>query len=260
MRAVTTILFLIIFIASCRQQNKKVSRFDNISKSDTTCLKELEKAKKDFNKGKLIYCNYTQFPRLRCENEMAQLLKKYNISFENEYASDVIIEGQTDGCYCDFMQEQIETQHGKKFIDSLLYIADSIFISKNLDKTYDYSGWDKPPVFPGDKKLDPTNHSGLQAEFEKLIHYPKNYVYKTETNSMAMVKIYLDLDQQGNAKADIAEFIFWNPKTKKDDFNTDVYKPFEKIIIPLIEQTKWTPAKIKSFDVKSKSEIFIYFK
>ena len=77
---------------------------------------------------------------------------------------------------------------------------------------------------------------------------------------MAMVKIYLDLDQQGNAKADIAEFIFWNPKTKKDDFNTDVYKPFEKIIIPLIEQTKWTPAKIKSFDVKSKSEIFIYFK
>ena len=104
---------LLIFIASCRQQNKKVSRFDNISKSDTTCLKELEKAKKDFNKGKLIYCNYTQFPRLRCENEMAQLLKKYNISFENEYASDVIIEGQTDGCYCDFMQEQIETQHGK---------------------------------------------------------------------------------------------------------------------------------------------------
>ena len=139
MKPVTTILFLIIFIASCRQPDKKVSRFDNIPKSDTTCLKELEKAKKDFNKGKLIYCNYTQFPRLRCEKEMAQLLEKYNIPFENEYASDVIIEGQTDGCYCDYMQEQIETLHGKKFIDSLLYIADSIFISKNLDKNYSLS-------------------------------------------------------------------------------------------------------------------------
>lgn len=260
MKTVTKILFLIIFTASCRQPDKKVSQFDNIPKSDTTCLKEHEKAKKDFNKGKLIYCNYTQFPRVRCEKEMAQLLEKYNIPFKNEYASDVIIRGQTDGCYCDFMQEQIENQHGKKFIDSLLYIADSIYISKNLDKTYDYSSWDKPPVFPGDKKLDPTNHSGLQTEFEKLALYPSNYEYKTDSNSMAMVKIYLDLDEYGNAKADIAEFIFWNYKTKKDGFNTDVYKPFEKIIIPLLEQTKWTPAKIKSFDVKSKSEIFVYFK
>ena len=197
MKLVTTILFSIIFTSSCRQPDKTVSRFDNIPKSDTTCLKELEKAKKDFNKGNLIYCNYTQFPRLRCEKEMAQLLAKYNIPFENEYASDVIIKGQTDGCYCDFMQEQIEIQHGKKFIDSLLYVADSIFISKNLDKTYDYADWDKPPIFPGDKTLDGTNHSGLQTDFEKLVHYPDNYVYKTDSSSMVMVKIYLELDEHG---------------------------------------------------------------
>jgi hypothetical protein len=260
MKIVETILILAILTTSCRQSDKKVSRFDSLPKSDTTCLKELEKAKKDFKKGKLIYCNYSQFPRLRCEKEMTQLLEQYNILFNNEYASDVIIEGQTDGCYCDYMQEQIENQHGKKFIDSLLYIADSVYISNNLDKIYDYVDWDKPPVFPGDKKLDPTNHSGLQTEFEKLVRYPNNYQYKTDSNSMAMVKIYLDLDEFGNAKADIAEFIFWNFKTKKGDFNTETYKPFEKIILSLIEKTKWTPAKIKSFNIKSKSEIFIYLK
>ncbi len=184
---------------------------------------------------------------------MTQLLEKYNIHFENEYASDVIIKGQTDGCYCDFMHEQIDIQNGKKFIDSLLYVADSVYISKNLDKTYDYADWDKPvPMFPGDKTLDGANHSGLQTEFEKLVHYPDNYKYKSDTNSMAMAKIYLELDEHGSAKADIAEFIFWNNKTKKNDFNTGVYKSFEKIIIQLIEMTKWTPAKLNHLMLNQK--------
>lgn len=260
MKAVTKILVLIILIASCRQSSKKVSRFEDVSKSDATCLKELEKAKNDFRKGKLIYCNYIQFPRLRSEIEMVALLEKYNISFKNEVASDLVIEGKTDGCYCGYMQEQIESKYSKKFIDSILYIADSIYILKNLDKTYDYSDWDKPPVFPGDKELDPTNHSGLQSEFENLIAYPRNYKYKADGNSMAMIKIYLDIDEQGNASIDDHEFIFWNSKTKEEDYNKDINKAFEKIFIPLIEHTKWTPAKIKSFDVKSKSEIFIYLK
>lgn len=260
MRSIILFFFISFLFSNCLQKNKKDLKFNKNATSDITCLKERENAMLHFKNGVLTYCNYSQFPFLRCEKKMEKLLQKNTIYFVNEFASDVIIEGQREDCYCSYMKEQIEAKYGKKFIDSLLYVADSIFISKNLDKVYELEDWDKPPIFPGDKKVDRRNHSGLQAEFEKLVHYPDNYVYKTDENSLAMAKIDLDLDEKGKAKAKIAEFIFWNSKMKKDNFNYEVYKPFEKIIIQLIEQTKWAPAKIKSFNVKSKSEIFIYFK
>jgi hypothetical protein len=197
---------------------------------------------------------------LRSEKEMEELLKKNNIHFVNEFKSDIIIDGQHEDCYCSYMQKQIEKLYGDRFIDSLLFLSDSIYISKNQDQVYDYTNWDKPPVYPGDKKLDAINHSGLQRAFEKLVHYPDNYIYKTDENSLAHVKIYLDIDEYGKANAKIAEFIFWNSKINIQNYNTQIYKQVENIIIPLIEQTKWTPAKIKSFNIKSKNEIFIYLK
>jgi hypothetical protein len=260
MKNVETIL-LIILIASCGPQAKKnKSWIESINKSDTHCLAEIERAKNHFKEGRLVYCIYSMFPPLRCDDEMTEILTAHEIEFTHVMASDVEVEGKRHGCYCGYMLDQIENRQGKMFIDSLLYIADSIYISKNLDKIYDYSEWDKPPVFPGDKYLDPTNHSGLQTAFEELVRYPSNYEYRADSISMADAKIYLDIDEQGKAKVDTIEFFFWNHKTNKENFNAIIEKPFEKIIASLIEQTKWTPAKIKSFEVKSTSEIYIYFK
>ena len=257
MKAITTILVLVTLTAFYRQLDQKASRFSNISKSDTTCLKELEEAKMDLKVGLLTYCNYN----LRCEKEMKLLLKKNLIYYRNNYVSDITVDGQTDGCYCDYMLEQIKKRHGEKFIDNLLYIADSIYISKNLDKFYDYMSWDKPPVFPGDKELDPRNHSGLQSKFEKLVRYPTNYEYKATSNSTAEAYIIFCLDEFGNANVASVEFIFWNPPPPlKNNFNTNLTEPFEKIIRTLIEKTKWTPAKIKSFNIKSKNATIIYLK
>jgi hypothetical protein len=262
----TNVLFklLILVIAiSCQPSDKKAGRFDNIAKTDTTCLQELEAAKKDFKEGKLIYCSNSGFFGLRCKKEMVELLAPYNITLEYAYPVCIRFEGQTEHCYYYFMQDQIENKYGKTFIDSLLYIADSMYISKHLDDTYDYTQWDEGPLFPGDKKTDQPNlinHCGLQAEFEKLVQYPDAYEYKADSTSIAMVNVYLKVDEFGNAKAKIADFIFWNSKTKKDDFNKEVCKPFAKIILTRIEKTKWTSAKIKSFNVKSESELFISFK
>ncbi|HSY60788.1 MAG TPA: hypothetical protein VK796_02880 [Cytophaga sp.] len=255
-------MVIAISSVSCHSSDKKAGRFDNIAQTDTTCLKELEAARKDFKEGKLFYCNNAGFVGLRCENEMVELLDPYNITFKNSSPVCIRFEGQTEHCYCYCMKDQIENKYGKTFIDSLLYIADSTYISKHLDDTFDYTQWDEKPFYPGDKKSDNSNmnHSGLQADFDKLARYPDNYEYKADSTSMAMVKVHLKVDAFGNAKAEVVEFIFWNSKTKKDDFNKEVYKPFEKIILTLIEKTKWAPAKIKSFTIKSEDEIFIAFK
>lgn len=245
-------------MTSCRQAS--ISKFDNIPQNDTFCLKEVTKAKADIDKSKLVYCNFEFFPQLRCEKEMTEALKKFNITYENEVASDVIVEGYTNNCYCGYMQEQIDKKFGKKFTDSLLYISDSIYISKNLDKTYDYTSWDNAPVFPDDKDPNSLNHSGLQKAFEKQFVYSKDYKYKNSDASLAMAKVFVYIDNTGKAKVDSCEFIFWNSQTKEEDFNKSTWPSLEKTFRPIIEQTQWTPAKIKSFAIKSKNEIFVYFK
>jgi hypothetical protein len=259
MKAIPSLLVLIIITFSCKQADNKKSRIEYIiPETDTACRKEIDKAKKDFKKGELVYCNFHVL--LRCESELTELLEHYDIKFENINIRELYINGQTNNCYCDYMKEQIEDIHGPKFADSLLNIADSMYISKNLDKTYEYDAWDKPPLFPGDTTLNPTDHSGLQQEFENRISYPANYKYKADKKSMAMIKVNLFVDIHGNAKVSECQFVFWNNKTRKEDFNQEFYPEFKRILIPLIEQTKWKPAKIKSFNVSSKSQLFIYLK
>ncbi len=250
-------------MGACRDRSKK-SVEDTVHPTDTTCIKEIADAKTDIKNNKLVYCNYVGMGGgvLRGEAEMQILLKKQNIKFKNESVSDLVISNHMDNCYCEFMQEKINEKLGSNFADSLLHIADSLWIIKNRDKVFDsgsgISGWDKPVMFPGDSTYDQTNHSGLQQAFEKLVKYPKGYRVKKGKDSMAMLQLYLDIDEKGNAKVTDTQFVFFDSRTKEQDYNKEYWDYFKSIGISLVEKTIWTPAKIKSISVKSKNDIFIY--
>ena len=259
--------FLIILTLCSCGQNKHKSVEETVHPTDTACIKEILKAKTDLINHKLVFCNYVGniiWQPLRAEKEMDSLLKLHNIVYEDESSPCVIQENKNYHCYCEYMQEQINIKYGDKFTDSLLNVADSLFILKNLDKTYDNGStanrWDEPPVFPGDTSYDQTNHSGLQKEFDKLVKYPSTYRYKKGENAMAMLQFYLDIDQNGKAKITDMQYVFWDDKTKEEDYNNKHYEYLKTIAATLIENTKWTPAKIKSISVKSKNDIFVYLK
>lgn len=257
-------IFIIVLLVSC---NKKKSVYITVNPKDTACIKELQIAEVDLKNNKIVYCNYTGSPgfhALRAEKQMDSLLKIKNIEFQNESSPCVIDEKLNYHCYCDLMQEKINEKFGNKFIDSLLFKADSIYILKHLNEIY-YNGslngsWDKPALFPGDKYYDEMNHSGLQTEFERIVKYPKNYVYKTEENSMSDLSVNLIIDEKGKATIIDSYLNFWNSKTKKDNFNKEYCKYFKDIINSLIENTKWKPAQIKGINVKSKNHIIVYLK
>lgn len=260
------LLTLILTVAACNEKRKK-SVEDSVHPSDTTCIKEIAHAKTDLKNNKLVYRNYVGnivWQALRAENEMQSLLKQNGIEYQDESSPCVIQDNRNYHCYCDFMQEKINEKFGDKFIDSLLYIADSLWIMKNRDRVFDCgsesSCWDKPVMFPGDSTYDRTNHSGLQKEFDKLVKYPSDYRIKQGENSMAMFQIYLDIDENGKAKVKDTEFVIWDSRTKEEDYNKQCWNYFKSIAIPLIEKTTWKPATIKNIGVKSKNDIFIYLK
>ena len=248
-------LLLIVCMVSCRLIDKNSSRFDNVSKTDTTCLKELELAKADIKNGKLVYCHNAGnmlYRELRSEKYMISLLKKYNIDYKNIMTSDVIFEGQTQNCYGDYMEEQIKNKYGTFFLDSLLEISDSLFAFSNLD-TLHYSQCDTWPRYPNEN-LDEEFSEKTQEKFNDLVIYPKGYIKKENQEISSFVDVSFVVDKTGKT----SNIGFWFIFDHKENYKYKKY--FEEIIKPLILDTTWQPATVRKQKVTSDMNIRIELK
>ncbi|OQP59609.1 hypothetical protein A3860_36630 [Niastella vici] len=249
--------FCILAFGSCTNSDKK-SKFDNISSTDTTCIKAVKRAKEDISKGELSFCYHTGsllYEPVRCEEEIDSILTLLGIGYRNVMTSDVVYEGQTQGCYGDYMNEVILRRFGNHFIDSIMYKADSIFVSKNPNKVFNYHDCDTDPVFPGDSSDDNRNFNpGLQIAFDSKVTYPEGYIRKTPNDKLGFVNLNLLIDKQGNAEIQQFSFVFDNDK------NLQFQKHFKNIYEPIIKGTKWIPATIKKQNVSSTITAFVYLK
>jgi len=255
MQKTILLLLLIICTVSCRLFDKNASRFDNVSKTDTTCLQEIELAKADIKNGKLVYCHNAGsmlYQELRGEKHMISLLKKYNIGYSNITTSDVIYKGQTQNCYGDYMEEQIKNKYGTYFLDSLLAISDSLCASSNLD-TLHYSQCDTWPRYPSEN-LDEEFSKKIQEKFNVLVVYPKGYIKKENQEISSFVDVSFIVDKTGKTSDIGFRFMFDHKENQK------LEKHFEEIIKPLILDTAWQPATVRKRKVTSDMNIRIELK
>lgn len=247
MRSSFFLTAFIVTLYSCTTKTK--SRFDDVSKTDTTCLKAVKKAKTDVQKGKLTFCHFAGnmlYEPLRSGNEMDSLLNNFGIGYKEEMTSDVIFEGQTQGCYCDFMKEQIDNKFGKTFIDSLLNVSDSLYVQNNINDTFYYANCDTRPNYPTDTDMHPDEFSEIfQKDFEKSIKYPAGYIKRPNYDSSAFVDVHLYVDKSGNAVITGYWFLF-DMKT-----NHKYEKHFEREIQKIMRNKGWTPATIRNQKVNS---------
>lgn len=247
MRSLFFLTAFIVTLYSCRTKTK--SRFDDVSKTDTTCLKAVKKAKTDVQNGKLTFCHFAGnmlYVPLRSGNEMDSLLNNFGIGYKEEMTSDVIFEGQTQGCYCDFMKEQIDNKFGKTFIDSLLNVSDSLYVQNNINDTFYYANCDTRPNYPTDTDTHPDEFSEIfQKDFEKNIKYPAGYIKRPNYDSSAFVDVHLYVDKSGNTIITGYWFLF-DMKT-----NHKYEKYFEREIAKAMRNKGWTPATIRNQKVNS---------
>ena len=248
-------LFLTAFILTfsvCKRNEKQKSRFDNVSKIDTTCSKALEKARTDLQNGKLTYCHFAGsmlYEPLRCSNELDSLLGNFGIAYKEEITSDVIFADQTQSCYCDFMKEQLDIKFTKSFFDSLLQVSDSLFVQNNLNDTFYYANCDTRPNYPNDSDTHLDEYSEVfQKELEKYIKYPVGYIKRS-----AFADVHLYVDTVGKAAITWCWFSFERQDNQKYE------KYFEKEIERAMKKTAWTPATIRNQKVNSDMVMRVYF-
>jgi len=253
-------LFLAAFMGLaifCKQKQKQASRFDNISQVDTTCLKALKKPKNDIENRKLTYCHHAGsllYISLRNSHEMDSLLNISGLGYTEQMSSDVVYPDQTQGCYCDYMNEVIEIKYGKKFIDSLLNLSDSLYVQNNIADTFYYGNCDTEPNYPGDTATHHDEFSRIfQQDLEKILKYPTGYIKIFNPDSSAFVNVDLYVDKEGNAAITGYWFLF----DMKQNHKFEEY--FKKIINKAMKKSGWTAATIRNQKVNSDMVMRLYF-
>jgi hypothetical protein len=256
MRSIFPLFFISVLFASCHQHVPlRLSRFDSIAPIDTTCKHEVNSANADILKGKLTYCHFIGMVSsgFRSENEFMTALRIYNITYRTQAISDVITD-QTQGCYCDFMSDKISERYGIKFIDSLLNIADSIYLANNINDTIRYTDCDAWPRYAGDPDTSNSEQSAIfQEQCDVKIKYPVGYRKKTDLNNAAFVNVYFIVSKTGEAKIVGYHFLF-------DKESNDIYEPyFRRQIEKIANKQGWTPAQIRKQNVTSEFTLRVYF-
>ena len=258
MKTTVFIILLLSMFSACTP--KKHNRLDNIPETDTTCLNARAKAKSDILLRKLAYCHdgaILYISGLRGHTEMDSLLQLYNISSDVAYkdiVSDTPIKGQTQRCYCDFMRESIDKKFGNNFLDSLLKVADSLFLVNNINDTLQV--WDTKPNYPTSiDTVDLRDFSEtLQEDINSVINYPHDYKPCPNTQVHAYAYLFFIVDKLGNGNLKDIDFTFDIKSNKKFE------KYFEKQIRKGHRKTGWTPATIRNQNVISEVMLIVYFK
>ncbi|NIG56959.1 hypothetical protein [Chitinophaga sp. Cy-1792] len=255
MKIIFTLFIIPVLLFACStNSSERDGDLHTFSSKDTTCPKARLQAEQDFRNGKMMYSFYETFTIdiMRNEEEMKEQLKFFDISDTTEIISDVMT-FQKQGCYGKRMKELIGERYGKNFIDSLLNVSDSIFLTRHINDTMYSWGCDTPAIYPGDT-IKNTFLSILQQQFAGKVKYPAGYKRGNSTYSSGEVEIQFIVNKTGQAIITGYSFKF----DVKENHQYETY--FKKKITAIIKTKGWTPARIRGKNVISRCDKSIVFK
>lgn len=269
MRQIIFLVFLMLTV-SCERSNTIQKFTDEIHPDDTNCLNAIKTAKNDLKKGRDIYCKsygmLLNFEEERHAKEFDSILKSKSIEIKNAHYSDVVYKNKRQNCYCELMNLVFEERYGSKFIDSIHFISDSIWVRKNPDLIFSRGSingkWHKPALFPGDKFYNSEYHTGLQEKFDELFKYDEKYIITNKDNGFGVAQIRVDVyvDKFGNSAIKDYYITYFDTKANKKNYNKSYHESIKNLAFNLIKQNKWKPATVGNVNVNSEFSVIINLK
>lgn len=239
-------------IVKISQQQWEQSYITKPNVVDTTCILAINKAKTDIANGKIVFTHDYGFlfGDIRYENELRQLCRKKGLIFDYDLISDVVIEGQTEGCYGAYMDKVIAAKFGSNFKAFLHKKADSLFLLKTTknNRTVQYWDCDERPRLPKEKKRS--------TDDLPIIHIDKLAIVESDSGSGP----FFDLGFIVEKDSTVSNFHIrsWVPRAKTNE----KFKPMlYEIAVDYIETKypKWVPGKVLGVPVRTDNNVRIYF-
>lgn len=269
---VTYILYLVIlfFTISCKESSdnkvttnrpeviklgpaKTDSKYLlNPPKSDTLCISDVERAKRDIDKyGKLFIrticfgCDAKPF-----QAEIEEVLKKKKIKEVIEDIGCVVFEGQTQGCYSDFIILKMKELYGENYFSTIEKEAESIFI-KNITENnkivsvYDLEDNEKPKIISKKVNIESDYYTTLKVNLPVKIDSHKSLfadvtfiIEKDGTINNLSVDNWVNDAISDKFKNELISFAL---KTLKQDYN------------------HWNPGKYKGNIIRTENTLRVNF-
>ncbi len=217
-------------------------------KKDTTCINEINEAKKDIDNGKIVFCSPVGFlfGMLRFEDELKEVVESYGLEFKIDLISDVEFEGQTQGCYGAFMTNFIKNEFGNDFREKVYYQADSLYIKRVSDQNKIVDCWDCDiaPHLIGEKP----DYNYTLTLYADTLNFPINF---NETILMD-IDFIIELDSTTN-NYQVSNKVLGTQQNEKYYQNLLDYS-----INELKKIDKWCPGQLNNSNVKTRQNTRIY--
>ena len=222
--------------------------------TDTLCISDIKRAKKDVEKGKIVFTQRVGFlfGNIRYEKELRELCKQNGLVFDFDVMSDFVFEGETQGCYGNYMDKIIIEKFGAEFKDNLHKKADSLFLARtNLENKYvQYWDCDERPRLPTEIKRTTDEFPDISVADLDIKECKGEYGGWP----------FIDLGFMVEKDSTISSFYLRNfvPQLEEN-------KRFkEKLIALAVDYIKtnypvWIPGKIKGIPVRTINNVRIFF-
>lgn len=239
-------------VPKVQQNQSETPLVDYIKKpkdQDSTCVQDIEKAKADVAKGKIVFCYPMGFGShdLRQEKQLRELCKKHKLIFDYELFSDVIYEGQTQGCYGAYMDKIIANKFGVHFKQKLLKQADNMLLEAN--DTVVYYKCDKRPQIPGKNDHEITLDVKLSEKLSKKIKADKN-------GDLPFMDIGFYIDKSGNPSGYFLDFFMDADHESNQKFEDEL---FESGVNQLKKIKHWETGLVNGQKVNTENNVRVYF-
>jgi hypothetical protein len=251
-------IFILLFIISCIDKSdekvndsieistirlpKKKSMDEkyllNPSKSDSLCFFSVQRAKEDMKKYKGVYvqtichgCYSKPY-----EAEIKEVLKNKNFKLGIEELDCVVYEGQTRGCYRDYIDLKMKQKYGENYISEIENQAEKLFIKKiNVDDAviscFDLEKQDMPQslrsgiYFENDYQTTLKTDLPIEQNFKKYIFLDLDFIVeKTGTLSYVEVSYYHGRIKDKKVKQQLIDFSIKTILAKYNNWNPGTYK------------------------------------
>lgn len=222
--------------------------FQKPKEKDTTCINEINQAKKDIENGKIVFCTPVGFlfGMLRFEDELKEVVESYGLEFKVDLISDVVFEGQTQGCFGAYMTQYIENKFGDYFREKVYNEADSLYVVRVIRKNKIVDNWDCDiaPHLQGEKP---------EKDFIKTLYIDSLQIPVDCSETILMdIDFIIELDSTTNSYG-VSNKVLGTKQNEK------YYKDLLEFSISELKKIdNWCPGQLKNSNVRTRQNARIY--
>jgi hypothetical protein len=234
---------------------ERIQYVNNPNPNDSLCISEIKRAQEDIERGKIVFTQSAGFlfGDIRYETELRELCAQNGLVFDFDLIGCVVFEGQTQGCYGDYMDKVIIDKYGINFKETLRKKADSLFLSRTQteNKLVEYWDCDKRPRLPNETKRTSDYIPSITVDSPNIIEKKGNYGGWP----------FFDLGFTVEKDSTISEFYSRNFVAQLEENEKYKNELFEIVVKHI--KTKypiWVPGKVNGAPVRTRNNVRIFIK